>query len=87
MPTVKSYELHRAMQKMKAELIKLTDIERIKSDIRFVNTSSECVNIRVMLWDCRMMSPEATCKFADCLVKAAKLAEEFKYNGYKVTYK
>ena len=85
-PTVKSSELSKAIKEMKAELIKQTGEERINQDIWFVNNSSECVQIHIMLNEFRMMKSDEACQFAECITKAANLAKNFKYNGYQIAY-
>ena len=86
MNTVTYREYITELRRIEEEFKNQTLVEGITDRIRFYNTGDENIQMELNISATGRITPIEAERFAYCIEVAAKLLQEFKYNGYKITY-
>lgn len=87
MKTVTYEEYIDEVETMKRKLEEQTLVKDVNDMIWMYNTGSgKCIEMVMNVSATGRLTPIEAERFSHCIVTAAKLIKEFKYNGYTITY-
>ncbi len=86
MKTISYREFWKARVEMQKQLEERTGFQGINDRIWFINLCDNDIEIALNLSATGDIKTTAAKRWADCIIEAANLAKNFKYNGYKIDY-